>query len=87
MSLTQTLRASFATGRNVSKGQSKMSIGGAFGALLFVLVAVRFIDPVSTAVNDATANLSGAEEALTGLITLIFVVGIVYGTAAYFGLV
>jgi len=68
------------------RGANK-AVGGVFGALLLGIIGASFLEPIASAVNTATGNLTGSTATVAGLITLIFAVGVVYGLADHFGMV
>ncbi|MGQ4876134.1 MAG: hypothetical protein ACP6IY_18870, partial [Promethearchaeia archaeon] len=58
-----------------NKGAS-LSIGGLFGILLFVLVLVALIDPITAAIAGVhTRNVSEGGKALLGITVLVFLAG------------
>lgn len=58
--------------------KGSLNPGVLIGILIFILVAVNLIDPISTAVSGVNTTLLGTGgTALLGLINIVFMAGIV----------
>lgn len=72
--------------KGMSNKGANLSIGSLFGILLFVLVLVALIDPITTGiagVNDS--NVSSGGKALLGIMDLVFIAGGIGAMIYYFG--
>ena len=54
--------------------------------VLFVVVGVNLIGPISDAVTNAQATADAGTSGILGIVPIVVVVGIVGGSLAYFGL-
>lgn len=88
--LVSSVRASMSTRKNsfdsmmmnVSKGQS--SVSGIIGSIITIVVGVYLFPVVDEAV--ANANATGIHEQLMGIIPTLYLIGIIVGSVAWFGL-
>lgn len=59
------------------KGSDRAGVSGIILAVIGVVIAIALVPVIVSSVNSVTPNVSGASLILLGLVTFIFIAGII----------